>query len=103
MGKYTRPAKKNPYVDTREIRDKIAELADKIRDGEEDLMEGYNNFVKLHADMTRMQAPARETDPLMYDQLIEDWGRDPGETIQYGGKREMNYIEMTRFMRGYWR
>ena len=102
MGKYTR-VKKPVWVDKAELVSKISELAQQIRDGEEDLMEGYNNFVKLHADVTRMQAPARETDPLMYDQLIEDWGRDPGETIQYGGKREMNYIEMTRFMRGYWR
>ena len=102
MGKYTKVTRPK-FVDASEIVAKIKELADKIRNGEEELLEGYHNFVKMHADMTRMQAPAYETDPLMWDDLCEQWGRVPTETIQYGGKRQMNYIEMTRYMRGYWR
>ncbi len=102
MGKYTK-VKKPVWLDKAELVSKISELAQQIRDGEEDLIEGYNNFVKVYADLTRMQAPASETDPLMWDELCEQWGKVPTHTIQYGGKREMNYIEMTRFMRGYWR
>tara|TARA_R110001592_G_scaffold93384_1_gene271314 strand:- start:381 stop:689 length:309 start_codon:yes stop_codon:yes gene_type:complete len=82
---------------------KISELAEQIRDGEEDLLEEYNKVVKEFADITRQQAAAEETDPIMWDTLCEDWGEVPTETIQYGGKRAMNYMEMTKFVRGYWR
>ena len=71
--------------------------------GNKILFEEYNKVVKEYADITRQQAPAEETDPIMWDQLCEDWGEVPTETIQYGGKRAMNYLEMTKFMRGYWR
>ncbi len=102
MGKYHK-VKKEKYADKQFLAAKIAELADQIRDGDEDLVEGYNNYVQEFITVTRMQAPARESDPLMYDALCEDWGRDPGKTIQYGGKREMNYLECLKFTRGYWR
>ena len=102
MGKYVR-GKTEKYIDKPALIAKIAELADKIRDGEEDLLEGYNNYVQEFIAVTRMQGLARESDPLMYDALCENWGRDPGKTIQYGGKREMNYLECLKFTRGYWR
>ena len=82
---------------------RISELAEEIRGGEENRLEEYNKVVKEYADITRQQAPAEETDPIMWDLLCEDWGEVPTETIQYGGKRAMNYLEMTKFMRGYWR
>jgi len=82
---------------------KISELAEQIRDGEEELLEKYNMVVKEYADITRRQAPAEETDPIMWDALCESWGKVPSPTIQYGGIRPMNYIEMTRYARGYWR
>ena len=102
MGKYTR-VKKEKFADKQYLVEQIAFLADQIRAGEEDLLEGYNNFVQEFITVTRMQAPARESDPLMYDALCEKWGEDPGKTIQYGGKREMNYLECLKFTRGYWR
>ena len=102
MGKYVR-VKEERFVDKPDLIAKIAELADQIRDGEEDLLDGYNNFVQEFITVTRMQASARESDPLMYDALCEKWGEDPGKTIQYGGKREMNYLECLKFTRGYWR
>ena len=102
MNKYNRVSK--PAFRKRgEIVLQISELAEQIRAGEEDLLEEYNTVVKEYADITRQQAPAEETDPIMWDQLCEDWGEVPTETIQYGGKRAMNYLEMTKFMRGYWR
>jgi len=102
MNKYSRVSK--PAFRKRgEIVLQISELAEQIRAGEEDLLEEYNTVVKQYADITRQQAPAEETDPIMWDTLCEDWGRVPTETIQYGGKRAMNYLEMTKFMRGYWR
>jgi len=102
MKTYKRATK--PTVKKRsEIVLRISELAEQIRDGEEDLLEEYNKVVKEYADITRQQAPAEETDPIMWDTLCEDWGTVPTETIQYGGKRAMNYLEMTKFMRGYWR
>jgi len=102
MSKYNRVSK--PAFRKRgEVVLQISDLAEQIRAGEEDLLEEYNTVVKEYADITRQQAPAEETDPIMWDTLCEDWGRVPTETIQYGGKRAMNYLEMTKFMRGYWR
>ena len=102
MNKYNRVSKP-AFRKRSEMVIKISELAEQIRDGEEDLLEEYNKVVKEYADITRQQAAAEETDPIMWDTLCEDWGTVPTETIQYGGKRAMNYLEMTKFMRGYWR
>ena len=102
MKTYKRTTK--PTLVTRsEMVMRISELAEEIRGGEEDMLEEYNTAVKGYADITRHQAPAEETDPIMWDQLCEDWGEVPTKTIQYGGMRAMNYLEMTKFMRGYWR
>ena len=102
MKTYKRVSKPK-FKNTGEIVLKISELAEQIRAGEEELLEEYNKVVKEYADITRQQAPAEETDPIMWDALCDDWGEVPTETIQYGGKRAMNYIEMIKFMRGYWR
>lgn len=96
-------SKKKQYIDKRVLKYNILTLADEIRNGEEDGMEAYEEAVKVFADITRNQAPASETDPIAYEALVEEWGEDPGETIQYGGKRPMNYLEMIKFRRGYWR
>ena len=96
-------AKKPTVLDRHAMRANIYRLAEQIRSGEETKLEEYNDAVLEFASLTRNVAPARDTDPIMYDSLCDDWGREPGETIHAGGKREMNYGEMIRFKRGYWR
>ena len=96
-------AKKPMVLDRHAMRANIYRLAEQIRGGEETKLEEYNDAVLEFASLTRNVAPARDTDPIMYDSLCDDWGREPGETIHAGGKREMNYGEMIRFKRGYWR
>lgn len=98
-----RRVKKSKFLDRHAMRANIYSLAEQIRGGEETKLDEYNEAVLEFASLTRNVAPARDTDPIMYDSLCDDWGREPGETIHAGGKREMNYGEMIRFKRGYWR
>ena len=96
-------AEKIPWLDRNKLKADIQSLAEEIRAGEEDVMEDYEHAVQQFADITRSQAPASVTDPVAWDEFCEDWGGDPGETIQPGGKRPMNYLEMVKWRRGYWR
>ncbi len=91
------------YLDKRELRDNINSLAAEIREGEEDVMEGYEEAVQLFAELTRCQAPASETDPIAWEAFIEKAGGDPGKIVYAGGRRSLNYLEMVKFNRGYWR
>ena len=94
---------KSVYLDKRELRDNINSLADEIRAGEEDVMEGYEEAVQLFAELTRCQAPASETDPIAWEAFCEKEGGDPGKIVYAGGRRSLNYLEMVKFNRGYWR
>ncbi len=94
---------KEKYLDKRELRDNINRLADIIRTGEEDVLEEYDNAVELYAKMTASQAPASETDPIAWDLFCEIAGGDPGKIVYCGGRRGLNYLEMVKFNRGYWR
>ena len=98
-----RPVRKELYIDKIELRDEIHKLADLIRDGEEDLLEEYNEKVERYAAITMHQGPASETDPIAWDLFCELAGGDPGKIIYAGGRRGLNYEEMLRFNRGYWR
>jgi hypothetical protein len=98
-----RPVKKEIYIDKIELRSKIHKLADLIRDGEEDLLEEYNDKVERYAAITMHQGPASETDPIAWDLFCELAGGDPGKIVYAGGRRGLNYEEMLRFNRGYWR
>lgn len=98
-----RPVRKEEYIDKIELRSKIYKLADSIRDGEEDLLEEYNEKVEQYAAITMHQGPASETDPIAWDLFCELAGGDPGKIIYAGGRRSLNYEEMLRFNRGYWR
>jgi hypothetical protein len=98
-----RPVKKEIYIDKIELRSKIHKLADLIRDGEEDLLEEYNEKVEQYAAITMHQGPASETDPIAWDLFCELAGGDPGKIVYAGGRRGLNYEEMLRFNRGYWR
>lgn len=83
---------------------KIKEMADLILDGEESLLEEYNALVEELVKKTNGQAPAFRSDPVMYKELCDNWGKEPSLMSGYScGKRPLNYTEMTRFMRGYWR
>mgnify|MGYP001191235532 CR=1 FL=1 len=81
----------------------IAKLAELIRDGEEEHLEHYNELVLNYAKVTNMQAPASETDPIAWDLFCELAGGDPGKIAYAGGRRGLNYLEMVKFNRGYWR
>jgi len=98
-----RPVRKELYIDKIELRDEIHKLADLIRDGEEDLLEEYNEKVERYAAITMHQGPASETDPIAWDLFCELAGGDPGKIVYAGGRRGLNYEEMLRFNRGYWR
>jgi len=98
-----RRLKKTSYVDKIELREIINKLADVIRSGEEDVLEKYNDRVLEYAELTRSQAPASETDPIAWDLFCELAGGDPGKIAYAGGKRGLNYFEMVKFNRGYWR
>ena len=95
--------KKEVYLDKIKLRDNINSLAAEIRDGEEDVMEGYEEAVQLFAELTRCQALASETDPIAWEAFIEKEGGDPGKIVYAGGRRALNYLEMVKFNRGYWR
>jgi hypothetical protein len=95
--------KKEVYHDKIELRANINRLADELRAGEETFTEEYNDAVKLYAKVTNDQAPARETDPIAWDAFVEQTGREPGMIRYAGGRRELNYLEMVKFNRGYWR
>jgi len=82
----------------------IKEMSELVLDGEESLLEEYNLLVKDFVYKTRGQAPAFQSDPVMYKELCDDWGKEPSKMLGPGDKmRYLNYTEMTRFMRGYWR
>ena len=82
----------------------INRLAVKIWDGEETFMEEYNDAVQLFAEETRSQSSARETDPVAWREFIDrNGGKEPGKIIYAGGRRELNYLELVKFNRGYWR
>lgn len=83
---------------------KIKDMADLILDGEESLLEEYNSLVEELVKKTNGQAPAFESDPVMYKELCDKWGEEPTKMLGPGDQmRYLNYLEMTRFMRGYWR
>ncbi len=65
---------KEVYLDKQELKDNINSLAAEIREGEEDVMEGYEEAVQLFAELTRCQAPASETDPIAWEAFIEKEG-----------------------------
>ena len=94
---------KEVYLDKRELRDNINSLAAEIREGEEDVMEGYEEAVQQYAELTACQALASETDPIAWDEFVTKTGRDPGKIVYAGGRRGLNYLEMVKFNRGYWR
>ena len=98
-----RPVRKELYIDKIELRDEIHKLANLIKDGEEDLLEEYNEKVERYAAITMHQGPASETDPIAWDLFCELAGGDPGKIVYAGGRRGLNYEEMLRFNRGYWR
>ncbi len=91
------------YHDKVELRDNINRLADIIRTGEESVLEEYDEAVELYARVTASQAPASETDPIAWDLFCELAGGDPGKIVYAGGRRGLNYLEMVKFNRGYWR
>jgi len=91
------------YLDKIKLRNNINSLADEIRDGEEDVMEEYEAAVQQFAELTASQAPASETDPIAWDAFVEKAGKDPGKIVYAGGRRALNYLEMVKFNRGYWR
>jgi hypothetical protein len=63
----------------------------------------YNDKVERYAAITMHQGPASETDPIAWDLFCELAGGDPGKIVYAGGRRGLNYEEMLRFNRGYWR
>lgn len=98
-----RPINKKTYHHKPDLVANINRLADVIKAGEEDVLEEYNDAVELYAKVTNSQAPASETDPIAWDLFCEIAGGDPGKIIQHGGRRDLNYLEMVKFNRGYWR
>ena len=94
---------KEVYLDKIELKKQISDLAAEIREGEEDVLENYEEAVQVFADLTRCQAPASETDPIAWDLFCELAGGDPGKIVYAGGRRALNYLEMVKFNRGYWR
>ncbi len=98
--------KKNSKVSWVDKSDRIAEianLAELIKDGEEEHLDHYNDLVLSYAKDTNMQASASETDPIAWDLFCELAGGDPGKIVYAGGRRGLNYLEMVKFNRGYWR
>ena len=100
-----RKAQPRTWWDKEEHLGKIKEMAELVLDGEESLLEEYNSLVAELVDKTNGQAPAFSSDPVMYKELCDDWGKEPSMMVSTdnGPKRYLNYNEMTRFMRGYWR
>ena len=97
-------AVKIPLFDRVEAKKKIADMADLIIDGEEDLLEEYDAVVKEFVKVTNGVTPAFETDPVMYKELVKKWGVEPTKMVgSQGQMRYLNYHEMVNFMRGYWR
>lgn len=100
---YKKAEKRTPMPFRPAMKANILRLANLIREGEEEYTEEYNTAVMEFADLTRSQAPASETDPIAWDAFVEDCGCDPGEIIYCGGRRGLNYLEMVKFQRGWWR
>ena len=99
-----RKAVKIPLFDRVEAKKKIADMADLIIDGEEDLLEEYDAAVKEFVKVTNGVTPAFETDPVMYKELVNKWGVEPTKMVGSEGQmRYLNYYEMVNFLRGYWR
>ena len=85
-----------------EEKKKIREMADLILDGEEDALEEYDDVVRNFVKITKGVAPAFETDPVMYKDLVEMCGEDPGKMLSTNDQlRYLNYLEMVYFLRGY--
>ena len=96
--------KKEIYHHKPDLLENINRLAVKIWEGEETFTEEYDDAVKLYAKVTADQAPARETDPVAWRSFVErNGGREPGKIVYCGGRRELNYLELVKFNRGYWR
>ena len=102
MQKYKKSTKKK-WIDKSERVAEIAKLAELIKEGEENHLVHYNELVLKYAKDTNMQAPASETDPIAWDLFCELGGGDPGKIVYAGGRRGLNYLEMVKFNRGYWR
>ena len=87
-----------------DAKNKIANIAKKILDGEENLLEEYDDIVQEFVKITKGVTPAFETDPVMYSELVERWGVEPTKMVGSEGQmRYINYHEMVNFIRGYWR
>ena len=67
------------------------------------VMEDYDKAVKVFAELTRCQASAKETDPIAWESFIESGGHSETNLPYAGGNRGLNYLEMVKFNRGYWR
>ena len=102
---YRKAVKKPLFIFNRaEAKKKIADMAKLILEGEEDLLEEYDNIVQKFVKVTKGVTPAFETDPVMYSELVEKWGVEPTKMVGSEGQmRYLNYHEMVNFMRGYWR
>ena len=99
-----RPVKKEVFHHKPDLVANINRLAVKIWDGEEEFTEEYHKAVELYAKVTNDQAPARETDPVAWREFIDrNGGREPGKIVYCGGRRDLNYLELVKFNRGYWR
>ena len=83
----------------------IGDLAEKIRDGEEELLEEYHELVSDFVKRTRGLTEGKFTDPLMHDDLVRKWGKEPTKmpSTDNAPSRYMNYNELRNYMRGYWR
>lgn len=103
--KYIKSAGKMPWWDKGTKIKEVGDLADKIRSGEESYLEEYHACVKDLAERTQGKAIGKFTDPLMHDELVEKWGKEPSKIpgTDNAPSRLMNYNELRNFMRGYWR
>ncbi len=97
-----RKAVKTTIFDRVEEQTKIRDMADLILNGEESIIEEYDDIVKNYVKATMSVAPAFETDPVMYKDLVDMWGKDPGKTLGTNNQsRYLNYGEMVYFLKGY--
>jgi len=97
-----RKAVKTPLFNRVEVKKQINDMANQILDGEEDLLEKYDDLVKSFVKVTKGVTPAFETDPVMYRDLVELWGEEPTKMHWTNDQmRDLNYLEMVYFLRGY--
>lgn len=83
----------------------IGDLAEKIRDGEEEFLEEYHDLVEDFVTRTKGLTEGKFTDPLMHDELVRRWGKEPSKvpSTDNAPSRYMNYNELRNYVRGYWR